>query len=74
MTVQELIEKLQTRDPAAEVNVVVRTFTQSFAVAHVSPFEVDDSYGGCAIWISLPQNMYTVKRKAEAALPDRRKA
>jgi hypothetical protein len=62
VTVTDLIERLKTCDHDAVVNVAVRTHTQAYAVAVVSPFELDHAYQGCTLWITLPENMHTVNR------------
>ena len=59
MTNGELIEHLRTLDKDAEAIVAVRTFTQAFTLAHVSPFTVQ----GNVIYISLPENQYIASRK-----------
>jgi hypothetical protein len=58
MTNAEVIEKLKELPANEECIVHVRTHTQSYAVAQESPFCVD----GMGLWISLPKDMYTVRR------------
>ena len=67
MTVKELIGKLETFDPNAAVIVSVHVYTRPYSVAGVTPFEVDQGYGGCALSISLPDNMHVVERKVANA-------
>jgi len=57
---RELIEKLLTFNPDDEAEVAVRCDTKEFPVAYVSPFSVHNG----RLYISLPQGMHTVKRKA----------
>jgi len=63
MTVRELIEELCKLDSNDQVVVAVRTHTQAYAVAIVTPFDVDTSYSGATVWVSLPEKMHTVTRK-----------
>lgn len=63
MTVAELIARLQRLDKQdVEVLVNVRVHTRAFGVAQVTPWDVDHSYGGATVEISLPANMYVVTR------------
>ena len=65
MTVRELIELLQKRpNQDGEVLVNVRTQTQRYGQAQVTPFEVSGAYSsGATIEISLPEGVYIGKRK-----------
>jgi hypothetical protein len=63
MTVEEVIKKLRTLDPKTELLVSVRTYTGRSAHTQVTPFEIDKSYGGATLHISLPQGFYVGKRK-----------
>jgi hypothetical protein len=63
MTVRELIEQLCKLDSEADVMVAVRSWTQAYAVAIVTPFDVSADYSGATVWVSLPENMHTVSRK-----------
>ena len=64
MTVGELIENLKKLDPNATALVCVGVYTRRYPVASVTPNEITQGYGGCAIYISLPDNMHVVERKA----------
>lgn len=66
MTVSELIVKLCDAKPISNVKVAVHVHTRKHTVAVVEPFEVDYSYDGCTLWISLPENMHVVERKGGA--------
>jgi hypothetical protein len=64
MKVSELVTLLQKLpDQDVEVLVNVRVHTQAYGVAQVTPWDVDQAYGGATIEISLPENMHVVKRK-----------
>lgn len=64
MTVKELIAELQKlSNQDAEVLVNVRTHTQVYGQAQVSPWWVDHSYGGATIEVTLPEGMSIAKRK-----------
>jgi hypothetical protein len=63
MTIKELQKYLSEYDQDAAVRVAVRTFTQGYAVAVVDVFAVDRSAGGCALYVQLPEGMYTAERK-----------
>lgn len=60
MTNRDLIERLKQNEPDAEASVLVRVHTQRYTVAEVTPFDADHR----GIWISLPENMHVVERKA----------
>lgn len=64
MTVSELIDKLQAlTNKDATVMVNVRTFTRASGQAQVSPWDVDQSYQGATIHITLPAGQSVVTRK-----------
>lgn len=63
MTVEELLTHLERFPKDAGVKVAVRVFTRAHAIANETPFEIDGSYDGCTLWISLPQSMHVVDRK-----------
>jgi hypothetical protein len=65
MLVSELIEKLQKLEPNREVLINVRTWTTAFGSAQVTPWEVNQSYGGATIEITLPEGQYIGTRKAK---------
>lgn len=66
MTVSELIEKLQKLpDRNKEVSINVRTRTQAYGQAQVSPWDVDQSYNGATIEVTLPEGMYIGKRSTK---------
>ena len=67
MTVGELREKLDGFGPEETVVVSVRVHTRRYSVCGVTPFEVEGGYGGCAIYISLPDNMHVVERARRPA-------
>jgi hypothetical protein len=63
MTVNELIQKLQKLpNQDIEVLINVKTYTQAFGVAQVTPFAVDQSYTGATISLTLPEGMSVSKR------------
>lgn len=65
MKVNELIAQLQKLpNQDIEVLVDVRTSTQVYGLAQVTPWEVSPAYGGATIKITLPSGMYIAKRKA----------
>ena len=66
MLVKELIAELKKLDNQyAEVLVNVRTYTQAYGLAQVSPWQVDQSYGGATIEVTLPEGMSISKRRAK---------
>ena len=65
MKVKELAEQLSKFDPELEVLVSVRAYTRRYSVAQVSPWDVTGAYSACTLWVSLPDNMYVVERKAK---------
>jgi hypothetical protein len=65
MTVAELVQKLQQLpNQNKEVLVNVKTYTQVYGKAQVTPFDVDQSYNGATISICLPEGMVVSKRKS----------
>lgn len=62
MTVAELIGRLQKLEQSAEVLVNVRTRTQAFGRAQCKVWDVDRSYGGATLEITLPSGMFIVAR------------
>lgn len=64
MKVSELIAKLQKLpDQEQEVLVNVKTYTRVFGVAQVTPWEVDQSYSGATITITLPEGMSVARKR-----------
>lgn len=64
MTVIELIDRLKKLDnQSAEAIVNVRVCTQAFGVAQCKVWDVDQSYDGATLEITLPDNMHVVVRK-----------
>jgi len=62
MNTRELIAELQKHDPNKEVLVNVRTQTQRYGQAQVTPWQVDGSYGATTIQVTLPEGAYIAKR------------
>ena len=64
MTVKELIAELQKLpNQDQEVLVNVKTTTQVYGRAQVTPWDVDQSYGGATITVTLPEGMYVGSRR-----------
>jgi len=64
MTVSELIEKLsKLPNQDVEVLVNVRTMTQVYGRAQVTPWQVSQAYGGATIDITLPEGFSVSQRK-----------
>jgi hypothetical protein len=62
MTVNELIKKLQALpNGESEVLVNVKVRTQVYGQAQVTPWDVDQSYNGATISVTLPEG-YAIKK------------
>lgn len=63
MKISEVIQKLQSMpDHDVELIVAVKTATQRYPQAYVTPFQVEPA--STRIYISLPDGMYIGARKA----------
>lgn len=64
MLVKELIEQLQ-KLPKQDIEVLVnvRTYTKVYGQTQVSPWQVDQSYNGATIEITLPEGFSISERK-----------
>lgn len=67
MTNAEVIEKLKRLPSDHECTIWIRTYTQAYAVTHVTPFSVD----AAGIWLQLPEGYAIHKQKDIDATRDK---